>query len=153
MMTRITITIETEVEGGTEELKDALSSIIKLSTTTSLQPPVFQHQLDGARIPDDHWTPARIENLWNRIKPNARRVLFACASKPEGITADELYETLNIKPRALGGMVSSIGHAINYYRKHVDPELDARGPFVGDGTYRLKASFIPVILGLHERNQ
>lgn len=145
-MPKITITIE----GDTDELKDTLARLFALQNgsahaTISPQPSDYTS--------DDHWTPAIIERFWRRIKPNARLVLVESARNPEGIPPEELRQHLNIALKSMGGINSSIGFAVNYFRKHLDPNLDIHGPFIGDGSYRLKPSFIPIILQLHERDQ
>jgi len=146
-MAKITITIE----GDSEELKETLSKLINVAPAPlSSMPSDTQVQLSSTPTTDDRWTPALIERLWKRIKPKARRVLLECAREPEGISTAELQQRLNIAPKALGGINSSIGFAINYYRKYVDSTLDSHGPFVGDGSLRIKPAVIPIILQLNK---
>jgi hypothetical protein len=152
-MTKITITIE----GSTEELKDAMSKLINLAPTGTLpQETDPQPSSEFAPIEGDHWTDPLIKELWYRVSPKTRIILGEMARNPEGITSIQIQQLLDVKPKGIGGIMSSVYDAIKYLQKKYDANLDAHGPYdtpTSEFPYRLKRSFRPIILELDKDNR
>jgi len=106
-MERVTITIE----GTSEEVVRALQAV---AAGASRQ---------GASI---SWLPDEVGGFFDRLQPEAQRILREIATKPQGYNRDDLLAKLGISARGLAGHLSSVGHTLRrfYPMKPRPIELD-----------------------------
>jgi hypothetical protein len=58
------------------------------------------------------WAPREVEKILNGVNPNARRILAELAKSPEGYQRSDMIKVLDLKERAVGGQLSSLGRAL-----------------------------------------
>ena len=95
-MERITITIE----GSSEEVIRVLQVV---SAGVSRQ---------GASV---SWLPDELRGFFNRLQPEAQRILREIATRPQGYNRDDLMSELGILARGLAGRLSSVGHTLRRF--------------------------------------
>ena len=95
-MERVTITIE----GNSEEVIRALQAV---AAGVNRQ---------GASV---SWLPDEVGGFFNRLQPEAQRILREIATRPQGYNRDDLMSELGISARGLAGRLSSVGHTLRRF--------------------------------------
>lgn len=145
-----TVRISITVEGAAEEIPDALRTLLLgLRRWGSLEEADAQPPSPAATQSVD-WAPEKLTCLWGGIAEGAREALAEIASRPNGYPKEDLYETLSLDGRTVGGRLSSVGAAmarLGFWNKMTRTGME--WPWSFDGVqYQMKPKVAEMILQL-----
>lgn len=89
------------------------------------------------------WTAQEVEKLLNEVNPNAKKILAELAKKPEGYQRSEMIKVLDLKERAVGGQLSSLGSALRRTGRKTSPVSHEK--IDGELVYKLEKDFAAIM--------
>jgi hypothetical protein len=156
--------IKIEIDGTGEEVRSEMLKLLGLPQTTAA--PVSERQIvktefqleeeevrstrrrrKRAPLQPESWAAEDVERLLSEVNPNSTNILTELAKRPEGYPRSELIQVLNLKERAVGGQLSSLGSALRRMGRAITPVTHEK--IDNDLVYRLNKEFAAL---MNQRN-